>query len=91
MDREELQRLNELREELEVSKEDYQELLVLAFQYIDEKHLNEETIYEIVEEALNNIDYDNIIKSEFRTKTIKEAFKKALIDLGYEKSGKFDR
>ena len=92
MDKEELKRLDEIRKYLDVSKNEFEILLLLALKYKNEegKAIHEEQLYEVVEEALNNMDYhdnDTMGKGDLsKAKSIEEAFNRALINLGYKKS-----
>lgn len=91
MDKESLKELNELRKYLEIPKDDFKMLLLLALKYQNEnsESIHEEKIYEIVEESLNNMDYQNNVNYDDFTayaKTVKEAFDRALVNLGYQKN-----
>ena len=93
MEKEKLEELNELRKYLEIPINEFKLLLLLALKYKDEngKMIHEEKLYQIVEEALNNIDYqNNILDDDFiiYAKTVKEAFDRALANLGYQKTKK---
>ena len=90
MNKEYFEELNEIRKNLEISKADFIIVLLLALKYKKENegHIYEELIYEIVKETLCNIDYqnkDDVIKKD---KTLKEAFNRALVNLGYCKTKK---
>lgn len=90
MDKESLKELNELRKYLEIPMNDFKIVLFLALNYRDEngKRIHEELLVSVIEETLNNMDYsNNILYDDFitYTKTIKEAFNRALVNLGYTK------
>ena len=87
MNTEVLKELNRIRQYLEISKDEFKMLLLLAFKYNQEKGNNicEESLYEIVLEALNNMDYQSNNDGIMQSKTIQETFNRALDNLGYEK------
>lgn len=94
MEKEFLREINEYRKYLDVSKNDFKLLLALALHYQNEngEHIHEEKLYEVIEEALNNMDYRDMSAfndSMVRGKTVKEAFDRALVNLGYQKSKKY--
>ena len=88
MDKENLKQLNEIRKYLEIPLYEYKLLLLMALKYQNENNIREELLYEIIEEALSNIDYsDNNEVDDFidRVKTTEETFNRALTNLGYQK------
>ena len=87
MNTEALKELNRIRQYLEISKDEFKMLLLLAFKYNQEKgnNIREESLYEIVLEALNNMDYQSNNDGIMQSKTIQETFNRALDNLGYEK------
>ena len=93
MDKESLKELKELSKYLEISNDEFKQLLFLALSYKNEegKSIHEEKIYEVIEEALNNMDYSDINKYNSSigfSKTVEEAFERALVNLGYQKTKK---
>ena len=94
MDEEEFKELNEIRKYLEISKNEFKILLLLALKYQKEngEYIHEELLYEIVKEALNNMDYNQKVSEDgiLYAKTIREAFNRALVNLGYQKVKKYE-
>ena len=93
MNKESLKEINELSEYLEIPKDEFKMILLLALKYQNENGqiIHEEKLYQIIEEALNNIDYPEVAKYDVSItspKTIEEAFNRALINLGYQKTKK---
>ena len=89
MEQEALRELNEIREYLEISKNEFKILLLMALKYKMEngQYIHEEDLYQIVEEAMNNMDYQSKDSDDLFVagKTIEEAFNRALVNLGYKK------
>ena len=92
MEKDYIKELNDLRRDLEISKRDFIIVLSLAIYYQkrNEQYIKEEELYQIVEETLVNMDYENEINdlnsiSGIRNnKTIIESFERALNNLGYD-------
>lgn len=92
MEKDYIKELNDLRRDLEISKRDFIIVLSLAIYYQkrNEQYIKEEELYQIVEETLVNMDYENEINdlnsiSGIRNnKTIIESFESALNNLGYD-------
>ena len=92
MEKDYIKELNDLRKDLEISKRDFIIVLSLAIYYQkrNEQYIKEEELYQIVEETLVNMDYENEINdlnsiSGIRNnKTIIESFERALNNLGYD-------
>ena len=93
MEKELLEELKELRDYLEIPKEDFIEIMVAAKsrQYGSKMNITDEMIYEIVKEALQS--YDNrlshdvgeVVFDEYldKKKSAEELVKRAIKNLGY--------
>ena len=87
MEDELLKELNGLRKYLEISKKEFVRLLSLAYFYKQNsnQYISNEMLYQIIEEALVNMDYENQTDFNIRNeKSTLEAFKRALNNLGYD-------
>ena len=92
MEKDYIKKLNDLRRDLEISKRDFIIVLSLAIYYQkrNEQYIKEEELYQIVEETLVNMDYENefndlnSISGIRNNKTIIESFERALNNLGYD-------
>ena len=93
MEKDYIKELNDLRKDLEISKRDFIIVLSLAIYYQkrNKQYIKEEELYQIVEETLVNMDYENesddlySISGIGNNKTIIESFERALNNLGYDK------
>ena len=95
MNKDLIQELNDLRTYLEINDEDFEELLFLAsnFKNNNSQYVSDELLYQIIEEALVNLDYQEklLIDGEHialhisNAKTTEESFNRALNNLGYQK------
>ncbi len=89
MNKEMLKELNDLRKELEISKEDFITILKIVFIYQKKYNniINDEQLYQLVQEILVNIDInieDSYIDEELiKSKTIDETLKKVLRNYNY--------
>ncbi len=89
MDKEMLKELNDLRKELEISKEDFITILKIVFIYQKKYNniINDEQLYQLVQEILVNMDInieDSYIDEELiKSKTIDETLKKVLRNYNY--------
>ena len=89
MDKEMLKELNDLRKELEISKEEYVEILKMVMNYQLKYHriINDEQLFQLVQEVLINMDrtieYDYQNDSDLKSKNAHETLKKVLRNYNY--------
>lgn len=90
MSEENLRELNQIRNYLEISENEFKILLLMAIKYQikNQKSINEELLCEIIKEALSNMDYlsDDLFDDMPKSKTIEECFNRALMSFGYQKN-----
>ncbi len=67
MEKEQIKKLNEIRKYLEISKEDFIEILALAKMHQKNSRIfiSDDMLYEIIEEALLNTDYEINEKNKY--------------------------
>lgn len=88
MGKDDIKKLNELRQDLEIDERSFKILLALAvyYQKNSEQYISDEVLFQIIEETLVNIDYEEEDISGIKTKkNLAESFEKSLSNLGYDK------
>lgn len=82
MDKELLKRLNEIRKELDISKEDFVNVLLKISNYQKEciMHISDEQLYLLIENILFNVDNIEVENKGFKSlkKTINQTIKKGI-------------